>query len=71
VSADPKPERSKERPDAVVSNGGKSAWFAFSSRRAQSQGRRLFAAQRRVISTIFETKAQRPHAILRMVTTHA
>lgn len=52
--------------------GEKAGWFAFGSRRVQSKGaRRLFVPQNRVVSTVFETKTQRPHAILRVVSTNA
>ena len=59
-------------PEACASGKTRPAWFAFGARRSQANGpRRLFVPQKRVGSTVFETKAQRPHAILRMISTTA
>jgi hypothetical protein len=45
--------------------------FVFGGKKGSGSARRLFVPQKRLLSPIFETRAERPHAILRMVSTHA
>jgi hypothetical protein len=72
VNAEVKNGQTGKTPGACASGKPRPAWFAFGARRSQIKGpRRLFVPQKRVGSTVFETKAQRPHAILRMISTTA
>jgi len=61
-----KPERSVSYADSAGE-----PHFVFGGKKGAGGARRLFVPQKRFLSPIFETRAERPHAILRTLSTHA
>jgi hypothetical protein len=61
-----RPEPSINQPETASESH-----FAFGGKKRSGSARRLFAPQKRLLSPIFETRTERPHAILRVISTSA
>jgi hypothetical protein len=63
--------KAKQSEHAVSQAESVEPHFVFGGKKGSGSARRLFVPQKRFLSPVFETRAERPHAILRMVSTHA
>ena len=63
------PEPTINKPEAV--EAASESHFVFGGKKLAGKARRLFAPQKRLLSPIFETRTERPHAILRVISTSA
>jgi len=61
-----RPEQTTRQPEFAAE-----PHFVFGEKRGSGRARRLFVPQKRLLSPIFETRAERPHAILRVISTSA
>ena len=61
----------KAEPTSNQPEAAEEPHFAFGGKKSAGGARRLFAPQKRLLSPIFETRTERPHAILRVISTSA